>query len=132
MFDASRDQGDGCTESDGPGDPPNDPDAGDPIVSCEFQDGTLLVYDDRILIRRTGASKFEDRVIATNQIRDVTYAGRLVIGYLQIDQVDVEAGDGGLFSTPVDPNTVHFGRGKRDCARRARDAILERMGSTPE
>lgn len=99
----------------------------DPIVTCSFQDGTLYVYEDQLFLERSERSKFEDKWIALDQIRTVTYAKRLVISYLQIDQVDFENSDSGLISSPVDENTFHFGYGERDCAKRARDEILERL-----
>ncbi len=105
----------------------DEPDDEAAVVSCEFQDGVLRVYDDRVAIDRTGASSFEDKTIPVEEILDVAYAGRLVIGYLQIEQIRVPPDSASRFSTPVDENTLHFGRGKRDCARRARDAILERL-----
>jgi hypothetical protein len=98
------------------------------VVSCTFQDGTLYVYDGWLRIERPGRSKFSDKEIELADVRGVTYQKRLVISYLQIDQADVENDAGGLFSTPVDENTLHFGRGMRECARRARDAIRDGAG----
>jgi len=111
--------------SDGP-DPANDdaPES-EPLVSCGFQDGTLSVHENRIRIERPGRSKFSGKEIPPGDIRGVTYEGRLVISYLQIEQDGVENAEAGLLSTPVDGNTLHFGRGKRDCAKRARDAIRD-------
>jgi hypothetical protein len=100
----------------------------DPAHSCEFMDGTLAVCENAMYIDRSSNSKFADKSIPMTEVRDVTFEKRLFISYLQIDQFDVENGEGGLFSTPVDENTLHFGRGQRLCARRARDAIFERMG----
>ena len=102
----------------------------DPIVSCEFQDGTLSVYEKLLHIERHSGSKFDDKWIAMNQVRGVTYVENIVIHYIQIEQVDFENSTGGMFSSPVDENTLHFGHGKRACAKRARDAILER--TTPK
>ena len=102
----------------------------DPIVVCRFQDGTLAVYDDRVKIERPSRSKFDEKWIAINQIRSVTYRERLVIHYIQFEQVDFENDGEGFLSTPVDENTLHFGRGKRPCAREARDAIRERIEMT--
>lgn len=106
--------------------------AGEPdaIVSCEFQDGSISVFEDRIDIRRASASKFDDKSIPVADIEDVTYERRLVISYLQIEQTGFENDATGLLSTPVDENTLHFGRGMRDCASRARDAIVERLTTT--
>lgn len=98
----------------------------EPIVTCRFQDGTLSVYDDEIYIERPGSSKFSDKRIEPSAVRDVTYEKRLIISYIQIVQTGFENGEEGLISTPVDENTLHFGRGKRDCAKRARDAIRDR------
>ena len=117
-------------EDESDGDPAGASPADEAVVSCEFQDGTLSVYGDRVVIERSGASRFDDTEIPFDRIEDVTYAGRLVIGYLQILTPDVTADTSSLLSTPVDENTLHFGRGKRDCAQRARDAILERTSAT--
>lgn len=99
----------------------------DPIVTCEFQDGTLYVFDDQLFIERTERSKFSEKWIALEQVTDVRYASRLVVGYIQIAQQGFENSEGGRLSAPVDENTLHFGHGKRACAKRARDAILERI-----
>jgi len=98
------------------------------LVSCTFQDGTLYVYDEWLRIERPGRSKFSDRDVELADVRGVTYEKRLVISYLQVDEAGVENEEGGLFSTPVDENTFHFGRGMRGCARRARDAIRDGAG----
>lgn len=98
----------------------------DAIVACTFQDGTIAVYDDRVVIERVSRSKFDDRTIPVDEITGVDHQKGITIGYLQVQQTGVEATSGGLLSDPVDSNTVHFGRGNRDCAKRARDAILER------
>lgn len=98
----------------------------DPVVSCEFQDGTLYVFDEYLFFERSKRSQFSEKRIALDQVTDVTYAGRFVIGYIQIAQRGFENSDGGRLSAPVDENTLHFGHGKRACAKRARDAILER------
>ena len=58
----------------------------------------------------------------------LVFATGLTIGYLQVERAGVEGDTAGLLSDPVDEGTVHFGRGQRDCAREARDAILERAG----
>ncbi len=108
--------------ADGGGDRPLDE---DPVVTCTFQDGTLYVYDDWVHIERPGRSKFEDKAIELADVWDVTFEKRLVISYLQIEQRGFDTEDGSLLSTPVDENTLHFGRGKRDCAKRARDAIRD-------
>jgi hypothetical protein len=100
----------------------------DAIVVCEFQDGTLAVYDDRVVIERVSRSKFDDRTIPVDEITGVNHEKGITVGYLQVQQTGVETTSGGLLSDPVDSNTVHFGYGDRDCAERARDAILERAG----
>jgi len=97
----------------------------DSLVSCAFQDGTLHVSDERVRIERPGRSKFATKEIPVSDIRGVAYEKRLVISYLQVEQGGVENDEGGLLSTPVDENTLHFGRGKRDCAKRARNAIRD-------
>ena len=94
---------------------------------CQFQDGTLRVYDDVINIDRSSRSKFEDKKIPLSEVRGVTYSKRLVISYIQIDQVGAETDTASRLSTPVDENTLHLGRGKRSCAKRARDAIRARL-----
>jgi hypothetical protein len=98
----------------------------DAEVVCEFQDGTLAVYEDRVAITRVDRSNFEDREIPVEEITGVDYDGGITIGYIQIEQVDVPVDSGGLLSDPVNPNTLHFDRSGRECAKKARDAILER------
>lgn len=127
-----RNDGEGGTEADDSA-PDGDEDAeyhleADPVVVCEFQDGRLYVFEDQLFIERTKRSKFSDKWIALDQIADVSYASRFVIGYIQIAQREFENSEGGRLSAPVDENTLHFGHGKRACAKRARDAILERLG----
>jgi len=108
------------------GTPADEESSGEPLLTCTFQDGSLEVHEDRIVIERARRSKFDDKEIAMDQVRGITYSKRLVISYLQIDQVDVENSRGSLLSTPVDENTLHFGRGKRNCAKRARDEVQAR------
>lgn len=98
----------------------------DSLVECSFQDGSLFVYDDRVRITRPGRSKFDDKTIDMGRITGVRYEKGLTIGYLQIQETGVEPDSAGLLSDPVDENTVHFGRGNRECARDARDAISTR------
>jgi len=98
----------------------------EPVVTCRFQDGTLTVYEEMVRIERASGSRFSEKWIPMNQISGVSYAERLVIHYIQIEQRDFDASEPGLFSSPVDENTLHFGHGKRECARQARDAVLER------
>jgi hypothetical protein len=98
----------------------------DAEVVCKFQNGTLAVYEDRVAITRVDRSSFGDREIPVAEITGVDYYGGITIGYIQIEQVDVPVDSGGLLSDPVNPNTLHFDRGGRVCARKARDAILER------
>jgi len=104
-------------------DPLEDP-GEDPLVECAFQDGTLFVYEDHVFVERAGPSKFEDKSIPRDEIADVRYSGGIVIGYIQIEQVGFENDSGGFISSPVDENTLHFGRGARDCAKRAREELL--------
>lgn len=99
----------------------------DPIVSCDCQDGTLVVYEDAVHIERASPSKFDDKRIPMAEISDVVFAKRLFINYVQIEQLNFDNSKGSLLSTPVGENTVHFGRGKRGCIGRARDEILERI-----
>ena len=114
-------------EADEAGSVPDDGAGGEPIVTCQFQDGTLRVYNDVIDIDRSSRSKFEDKEIPLSEVRGVTYSKRLVISYIQIDQVGAETDTASRLSTPVDENTLHLGRGKRSCAKRARDAIRARL-----
>lgn len=102
---------------------PASPVASDPLVTCQFQDGTLYVLPDSVYIQRASRSRFDDLEIPLADVVDVTYEKRLVISYLQIVEAGVEPASGSRFSTPVDARTLHFGRGKRDCAERARDEI---------
>lgn len=101
-------------------------DGPEPAVSCRFQDGTLSVYGDRVTIERPAKSRFVDTEIPAGEITGVEFSAGLTIGYLQVRRAGVEADEAGLLSDPVDENTVHFGRSERECAREARDAILER------
>lgn len=103
-------------------------DEAEPIVSCKFQDGTLYVYQDMIHIERRKGSRFTDKWIALTEIHEVTVRKRLFINFLQLEQAGFETGSGGFITTPVDENTLHFGRGKRDCAERAADEIRKRVG----
>lgn len=96
----------------------------EPLVTCRFQDGTLYVLPDAVYIQRAGRSRFDDREIPFEDVEAVTYEKRLVISYLQVVERGIEPASGSRFSTPVDERTLHFGRGQRDCARRARDEIL--------
>lgn len=108
---------------------PTEPTAenGHALVRCQFQDGTVLVFEEEVRIERTSRSKFSDKRIPIAEIEEVVYAKRIVISYLQIQQSGVESADASRLSTPVDENTVHFGRGKRDCAKRIRDSIEAQM-----
>jgi hypothetical protein len=112
---------DTATESDQSG--TDHPDA---VLVCEFQDGTLAVYEDEVRITRVPRSKFEAKTIPAAEITGVTYESGITVGYIQIEQAGVELDTGGLLSDPVDENTLHFQRNGRDCATEARDAILER------
>jgi hypothetical protein len=98
----------------------------DAVVVCEFQDGSMAVYDDEVVIERVSRSRFVDKTIPLDDITGVDYSGGITIGYIQIEQSGVPVDAGGLFSDPVNENTLHFGRGDRECAREIRDAILER------
>lgn len=99
----------------------------DPIVSCTLQGGTLSVFEERIVLDRSSSSIHEDKVIPMASVEDVEYSGGITTGHVQIFQEGVEPGSAGFLSHPVDENTLYFPRGKRSCARRARDAILERV-----
>lgn len=115
--------GDGEPASPDPDPASPDPDDG-PLVECAFQDGTLSVYADRVVIERAGPSRFDDKTIPRDEITDVRYAKGIAIGYLQIEQTGFENARGGFLTSPVDENTLHFGRGARGCAREARDELL--------
>jgi len=103
-------------------------DHADALVVCTFQDGTLAVYADRVVVERARRSRFDDKTIPIDEIEDVTLTNGLVVGYLQIEQVGVEPDSGGLLSSPIDENTLHFGHGGRDCASTARTEILAHTG----
>ncbi|WP_336022414.1 hypothetical protein [Halobellus salinisoli] len=96
----------------------------DARLVCEFQDGTLCVYDDRVVIERVARSRFADKTIPAAEISGVDLSKGITIGYIQIEQVGVAVDEGGLLSDPVNENTLHFGRGGRDCAADARTEIL--------
>jgi hypothetical protein len=103
-----------------------DGDHEDAVVVCRFQDGTIAVYDDRVVIERVSRSRFDDRTFSYDEISGVDHDVGITIGYLQLELVGIEPDTGGLLSDPVNERTVHFGRGARDCAAAARDAILKR------
>jgi len=105
-----------------------DDDHAEALVVCRFQDGRLAVYADRVVIERARRSRFDDKTIPIDEIEDVTLTNGLVVGYLQIEQVGVEPDSGGLLSSPIDENTLHFGHGGRDCASTARTEILAHTG----
>lgn len=96
----------------------------DAVTVCEFQDGTLAVYPDRVELHRVDRSRFDDRTIPAEEITGVDFSTGITIGYIQIEQVDVPADSGGLLSDPVNANTLHFSRGSRECASEAREEIL--------
>jgi len=103
--------------------------SGDPIVSCELQGGTLSVYEDHVFIDRSSASMYADKSIPLEEVVDVNYSGGIMSGHIQLVQTGVEADESGFLSKPVDENTLYFPRTGRQCASRARDAILERCGT---
>ena len=96
----------------------------DATLICEFQDGTLIVYSDRVRIERVARSRFDDKTIPADEISGIDLAKGVTIGYLQVEQLGVPVDSGGLLSDPVNENTLHFGRGGRDCASEARTEIL--------
>jgi hypothetical protein len=100
---------------------------GDPVVSCAFQDGTIAVYDEGVHVDRPWRSRFDDVWIPIDEVDGVDYATGILVGHLQVVRTGVDPATGGLLSDPVDENTVHFGRGGRDCASEARDAIRARL-----
>jgi hypothetical protein len=100
----------------------------DPIASCELQNGTLSVHEDGVVIERSSNSMFEDKFVPIGEVRDIEYSGGLLSGHIQIKQEGVEPDECGLFSHPIDENTLFFPRTKRSEAKRARDAIRERIG----
>ncbi len=121
----------GADEADGVGDEDETADEADhpeALVVCAFQDGTIAVYEDRVVVDRPGRSRFDDLAIPLAEVVDIDYDEGITIGYLQVERAGVAPDPGGLMSDPVNERTVHFGRGNRECARRARDAILERAG----
>jgi hypothetical protein len=128
---ASSDERDGA-ESGADAEAATDADGDAPLVRCEFQDGTVSVHADRVRIERPARSRFDDRTIPMEEVEGVTLETGVTIGHLQVVQRGVEPDAGGFLSDPVDPNTVHFTRGGRECAREARDAILSRAGSGSE
>lgn len=116
------------------GDDPDDTDAADrhadAVVVCEFQDGTIAVYETEVVFERPERSRFGGKTIPVVEIVGVEHDPGITVGYLQIRQEGVEVDTAGLLSDPVDENTLHFTRSGRECAQRARDAVLERIEST--
>jgi len=100
--------------------------ADEPVVSCEFRGGTLSVYEDRVTIDRSGRSMFDDTTVPMDEVEDVVYSQGILTGHIQLVRAGVEPDSAGLFSHPVDENTLHFPRVDRSCAEEARDAILAR------
>ena len=98
----------------------------DALVTCRFQDGTIAVHEDRVVIERTRRSRFEDTDFQFETVVGVDYDEGITVGYLQLRIEGIDPDSGGLLSDPVNERTVHFGRGNRDCAQEARDAILKR------
>ncbi|AUV81004.1 hypothetical protein C2R22_04465 [Salinigranum rubrum] len=96
------------------------------VVVCEFQDGTLAVYEERVVIDRPARSSFDDTTVPVDEITGVDFDGGITIGYLQLELAGVAPDAGGLLSDPVNERTLHFGWNDKGCAKRARDAILER------
>ena len=117
-------RGDDDDPDDGTGGATGADDHSDAVVVCAFQDGTLAVYRDRVEIHRVGRSRFDDRTIPAEEVTGVDFSKGITIGYIQIEQAGVTADSGGLLSDPVNANTLHFGRGGRDCASEAREEIL--------
>jgi hypothetical protein len=97
----------------------------EPVVSCTLQGGTVSVYEGKIDIERSSASMFEDKTIPMSEVRGVAYESGILTGHIQVEQVGVVPDEAGLLGHPVDENTLYISRSKRQCARRARDAILE-------
>jgi len=114
----------GDSDEDGPEAGPGP--GADAVVVCEFQDGTLFVSESEARVERVPRSKFGDKTIPLGEVTGVEYAGGITVGYVQVRQTGVDADSGGLLSDPVDENTLHFTRSGRECAKEARDAILER------
>lgn len=96
----------------------------EPVITCAFQDGTLYVYEDHVFIERAGPSKFEDKIIPRSELVDVIYEKGIAIGYLQLEQSGFTTDEGGFLTSPIDENTLHFGRRDRACAERAREELL--------
>ncbi|SNR52151.1 hypothetical protein [Halorubrum vacuolatum] len=101
--------------------------SGESIVECQFQNGSISVYDTYLTIERAKGSNYENKRIEMNEIYDVTHTSGIITGHIQIHQHGVEPDAGGFFTHPVDENTLYFQRAKRSCAEQARDAIIERM-----
>lgn len=95
-----------------------------PDQVCEFQDGTLYIYESFVYIDRAEPSDFDHKTISREDIIDVTYKTGIIIGYLQIEQAGFENDSGGFLTAPIDENTLHFGGGDKACAESARDQLL--------
>jgi hypothetical protein len=79
-----------------------------------------------MVIERTRRSRFDDTDFQFETVVGVDYDEGITVGYLQLWVEGIDPDSGGLLSDPVNERTVHFGRGNRDCAQEARDAILKR------
>ena len=64
--------------------------AADSLVTCSLQGGTLSVYEDRVVIERSGASIHEDKTVPMDEVRGVAYSSGWLTGHIQIEQVGVE------------------------------------------
>ena len=66
----------------GAGNDDTGPDSGhaDAAVVCRLQDGTLAVYEDRVVIERVGRWKFDDKTIPADEIYGVDYSEGITIG----------------------------------------------------
>ena len=63
------------------------------LVVCTFQDGTLVVYEDRVEIHRVDRSRFNDKTIPAEEIVGVDLANGITIGYIQIEQEAIAGGE---------------------------------------
>lgn len=102
----------------------------EPVASLAAKSGTLSVYADYVQIERSSRSLFEDKRIPLSAVVDVAYTEGILTGHVQLRQAGVDHDDAGLLTHPVDENTLHFPRQRREAAREVRDAILERTDGT--
>ena len=111
----------------------------EPIATAEGTNGVLLVFRDRLEIRRKGVgSLFLQGLKGTKTIQlgnvsavQLKKAG-LTNGYLQVSFLGGQESKGGIFSATKDENTVMFKKSQQPSFENAQAAIQERISRQGE